>query len=133
MLFDYIIGIQPMIQPALFTYFLSPACCRSPTIIYFMTMKSQRLRRSKLNSLYSRRRAFEDDASSLLTTISSQFRRHLSRRNVHFLQLACCARKFARECRTNHWTLCASYAHRPTIGYYCQSTARATANRDKLK
>jgi len=103
-----------MIQPALFTYFLSPACCRSPTIIYFMTMRSQRLRRSKLNSLYSRRRAFEDDASSLLTTISSQFRRHLSRRNVHFLQLAsvaCCARKFARECRTNHWTLCASYAH----------------------
>ena len=79
-----------------------------------MTMRNQRLRRSKLNSLYSRRRAFEDDASSLLTTISSQFRRHLSGRNVHFLQLASvasCARKFARECRTNHWTLCASYAH----------------------
>ena len=38
-----------------------------------MTMRNQRLRRSKLNSLYSRRRAFEDDASSLLTTISSQF------------------------------------------------------------
>ena len=78
----------------------------SPNIVKSTTAA---IRSSELNSLYFKRRAFEEDASSWLTATCCQFRRHPSRPSERFLQLDYCAQKFVLGCRTNHWTHCASY------------------------